>query len=355
VFLDSKVAFYTRYGSISDRKRVWEEMTNNIGRQFLYNAVISRLGYSVTEIDELIEAGYLIPDTIAAIITSEKSIGDLFSGYPMNTDIASMINQLITSQQLHFVHIVKGYYSTHTSLTSEEILNYLRYTRMRAQAQQIYNELISTDLHSIAQRYRPDVQRMLGRFSRDIWTPLILVGDPFTITSNDLDGKYKCLVGIWGEWASIKLADTNGVLIHFSVSIPQGEVDLQEEDSSGNGLKWVEVKNVISLQSNWGKALIQVKNYIAQGAMYVVIGLLQQGKPGCPLPSAQRIQNLQNLQNEYPDVEFEVRTAEPTDQESWDALNKLKQRFPKIQFEIIPSTSAIPFDLPDDNWGNQLP
>jgi uncharacterized phage-like protein YoqJ len=67
------------------------------------------------------------------------------------------------------------------------------------------------------------------------------------------------------------------------------------------------------------------------------------------------MRNLQKLQNEHPDIQFEVVTAQPTDQASWNTLNELRQQFPKIQFETIPLTSAIPFDPPADNWGNQLP
>jgi hypothetical protein len=330
-------------------------MTNHIRRQFLHRDVVSRLGYSTPEMDDLIGAGYLDPDVITAIIMGGKSICGIFTKVPTNGNISSMINQLNTEQQLQFVNFVKCYQSTHPSLRSEAVVNYLRYVRMTAQARRIYNELTSTDLSSIAQRYRPDMRRMLDRFDKDIWNSLTSVSDPFTVTDNQLKGGYKCLVGSWGEWASIRLADMNGVLAHFSVPIRGGEVDLQETDRSGNVWKWIEVKNTSSLQSAWGKAVIQVENYIAQGAKDVVIQLLQQGKPEYPLPSYQRMRNLQELQNEHPDIQFEVVTAQPTDQASWNALDELRQQFPKIQFETIPLTSAIPFDPPVDNWGNQFP
>lgn len=330
-------------------------MTNDVKRQVLHDDVVSRLGYSTVEIDDLIEAGYLDPGTIVTIIMGGNRICGLFSKSPTNTNIASMVNQLTAVQQFHFVNVVKQYQSIHSSLTAEAVVNYLRYVRMAAQAQGIYNELTRIDLSSIAQRYQPDMRRLLNRFNKHIWNPLKLVRDPFTVTDDQLDGGYKYLVGFWGEWASIKHADTNGVLAHFSVPILGGEVDFQEKDASGNVSRWVEVKNVSSLRSTWGKAIIQVENYIAQGAKNVVIQLPQQGKPGYPLPSEQRMRNLQHLQNEYLNIQFVVVIAQPTDQESWNALNRLRQEFPMIQFETIPSTSAIPFELPADNWGNQIP
>ena len=355
VRLDGKGILCKVIGEFAVKEVFYKNMTNHMRRQFLHRDVVSRLGYSTTEIDELIEASYLDPGTIAAIIMAGEDICGIFSGMPTNTNIASMINQLSTEQQLYFINIVKWYQSTHPSLRSEAVVNYLRYVRMTAQARRIYNELTSTDLYSIAQRYRPDMRRMLDRFNKDIWNPLTSIGDPFSVTDDQLRGGYKYLVGVWGEWASIRRADTNGVLAHFSVPIPGGEVDLQEEDRSGSVWKWIEVKNTSSLQSTWGKAVIQVENFIAQGAKDVVIQLLQQGKPEYPLPSYQRMRNLQKLQNEHPDIQFGVVIAQPTDQASWNALNELRQQFPEIQFESILLTSAIPFDPPADDWGNQIP
>ena len=198
------------------------------------------MGYSTTEIDELIEASYLDLGTIAAIIMAGEDICGIFSGMPTNTNIASMINQLSTEQQLYFINIVKWYQSTHPSLRSEAVVNYLRYVRMTAQARRIYNELTSTDLYSIAQRYGPDMRRMLDRFNKDIWNPLTSIGDPFSVTDDQLRGGYKYLVGVWGEWASIRRADTNGVLAHFSVPIPGGEWIFKKRTGAevcGSGLK----------------------------------------------------------------------------------------------------------------------
>jgi len=162
------------------------------------------------------------------------------------------------------------------------------------------------------------------------------------------------LAGFWGEWASVKLADANGNLVHFGVPITGGEVDIQERDSNGNPLRWVEIKNG-SVKSNWRSALGQAENYINQGATEVVIQLPQQGKPGYPYPSVQQIQNLQNIQNAHPGAKFEVVVAQPTDKASEASLQYLKKKFPQFQFETIPSASSIPYDPPAGNWGSQIP
>ncbi|GCE28094.1 hypothetical protein KDA_35780 [Dictyobacter alpinus] len=319
-------------------------------QQRLHNDVVSRLGYTTLEIDELIKAGYLDPDAIAAIIKGGIGTFTVFN----DPNTAKMMNELTTAQQLKFIGIAELYQATHPGLTSAQVQNYLSYMKMKGQGQQIYNELTSTDPNSLARRYAVDTQRMLDRFNKDFWNPITSVTDPFTFTNAQIEGSYKYLVGFWGEWASVKLADANHQLVHFGVPIAGGEVDIQEKDGSGNPLKWIEIKNG-SVKSNWRSALKQVQNYINQGATEVVIQLPQQGKPGYPLPGAQQIQNIQDIKNVHPAIVFDVVVATPTDAKSLKDLQYLENKFKDIHFKLIPPASSIPYDPPAGDWGSLLP
>lgn len=304
----------------------------------LLQDVKSRLGntpYNEGELEALIRAGYLDPDAIAAMIK-----GGTYVAFN-DANVAKMMNTLTGAQQLQFVTIVERYQQTHPGLTSHQVYNYLQYIKMKAQLNILSNNITGHDptdpiSQAIASAFPAQTQALNQRLYLDVGNSIDAVTDPFTVNDNQLKGWYANLTGKGGEWASIKQYYQQGKLVDFGVPLPPspsgqatGEVDIKIRE---NGVeKWVELKNVLSPQGQWGSALAQARKYAQNGATDVVLQFPQLGVNGNPNISQQQLNNLQQLRRAYPGVTFEVRTG---------ASN------PDIR---------IPFDPPSSNWGAYLP
>ncbi len=240
--------------------------------------------YDQREIEDLVRAGYG-RDTIEAIIT--RGMVALFQG----ADVAKMMGELTGAQQLKFIGLVEQYQKAHSGFTSHQVYNYLRFTQMLAQANQLRQDIINSPINNAA--YHEAMQRFLMRLNRDLLTPMQNALDPFLITDNQLGedgGGWKSyLVGIEGEWGVIQhyyyesLTNPNVKLVNFSVPYvnpQQGETDIIIEE---NGVvKWVEVKNYRNLRmrtGKWQKLRDQVIGAIAEGSTNIIVDL-PQGVPG---------------------------------------------------------------------------
>ncbi len=303
----------------------------------LLNDVKSRLGigpYDDKEIEALILAGYLDPNAIAAMIKDGSAT--IFT----SSDIAKMMNTLTDAQQLKLLNIVEQYQKTHPDLTTHQVYNYLRYTKMKAQLANLDANITGNDptdpvSQAIVGLFPSRAIDLKKRLDQKVGANFGTVTDPFTVTDVKLDGWYANLTGVWGEWAAIKQYYQQGKLVDYSIPISGGEVDIKIKEDNGTGslvTKWVEVKNVQSLKNAWSTALDQVKKYITvDHATSVIIELPQQGIRGNSGPSRQQQQRLQDLERQYPSVQFEVRMGSSD---------------PRLQ---------IPFDPPATNWGAYLP
>jgi hypothetical protein len=177
---------------------------------------------------------------------------------------------------------------------------------------------------------------MMTRLNKKIGNSINRVTDPFTVADGKLNGWAPHITGIWGEWGVIKRYYQQGQLLDYSVSLQppeDGEVDVKINEN--NVTKWVEVKNVQTVDNAWGKALDQVGRYIdTGGAKNVIIELPQQEPPppgtknSSNWPSVQQLQRLEALEKQHPDVHFEIRG---------------KQNPP------------LPFEPPIGYWGNVIP
>ncbi|MBV9391212.1 MAG: hypothetical protein JOY96_04890 [Verrucomicrobia bacterium] len=306
----------------------------------LLNDVKSRLGsgtYDDKEIEALILAGYLDPNAIAAIIKDGR-----FATFN-DANVARMINELTDAQQLKFVNIVDQYQKAHPSLTSHQVYNYLRYTKMKAQLANLADNITGNDptdpvSQAIVGLFPSRAADLKKRLDQKVGTSIGGVTDPFTVRDDQLNGWYANLTGVWGEWATVKQYYQQGKLLDYSISFPNprdGEVDIKIKEDNGTGTivtKWVEVKNVQSPKNAWSKALDQAERYITMDhASSVIIELPQQGIHGNPGPTRQQLNNLLILERRYPGVTFEVRMGSSD---------------PRLQ---------IPFDPPVSNWGKYLP
>lgn len=299
----------------------------------LFDDVKSLLGtlpYNDADIEALILAGYLDPNTIAGIIKGGSGTFAVFD----NSNIATMMNQLTDTQQQKVITNVEAYQKTHPGLTSQQVYNYLWYIKMKAQLKMLEDDILGKNpgdplAQAIAKMYPAAVMALVQRLDQKAGNNLLAVTDPFSLGYSKLESWYSQLTGIWGEWSMIKHYYQRGSLVAFSVPLsPDGEVDLQINESGI--VKWVEVKNALTT-NQWGKALTQAGRYAKAGAKNVVIELPQQGVNGTPDLSQQQLNNLKQLEKQYPGVKFEVITGASD---------------PGIQ---------IPFDPPSNNWGSFIP
>ncbi len=290
----------------------------------LLQDVKSRLGmgpYDDTEIEALILAGYLDPNAIAAMMKNGS-----FAAFDDAT-IANMMNTLTDAQQLKFVNIVDQYQKTHPGLTSHQVYNYLRYTKMKAQA-----ELLAQDIRtsSIANRYPAATARLLNdRLLKFALNPMLAVTDPFTVADGQLGdnggGWYANVTGVWAEWSRVKYYDQTGQLQDFSVPFTPsvgkpGETDIILKDGT-----WVEVKNVPNMDystSAWDNLKKEMRKYVNGGARRIRVDLPQ------GLPTANKTRLVRQL----------------------EAIGNAQGITIDVQYP-----SGIPFDPPAGNWGNNLP
>lgn len=296
----------------------------------LLNDVRSRLGtspYNDAEIEALIRAGYLDPDAIAAIIRGGSAIYALFNNLGDRANIVTLMGELTPAQQQRFIALVEQYQRTHPGVTSHQIYNALRYTKMKAQAEQLANEIQTS---SIAHSYPAATARLLnGRLVQYALNPMIAMTDPFTVTDGQLGvnggGWYANITGVWAEWSRAKYYNSIGQLQDFSAPFTPSAGKPGETDIILRNGTWIEVKNVPNMDygtSAWKILKQEVTKYINGGARHIVVEL-PQGLPALnKVRMEQQLKAVGNAQGVTVDVQY---------------------------------PNGVPFNPPADNWGNNLP